>query len=39
VWVRDGKNPAAGGILVFGRAGWGSFVTGVQAGEFSPTDH
>ena len=38
VWVRDGKNPATGGILVFGRSGWGSFLNGVQAGEFGATD-
>jgi Domain of unknown function (DUF397) len=37
-WVRDGKNPATGGILVFGRIGWASFLAGVQAGEFSTAD-
>jgi hypothetical protein len=35
VWVRDGKNPATGGTLVFGRMGWTSFLAGLRAGEFS----
>jgi hypothetical protein len=34
VGVRDTKIGAAGPVLVFGRAEWAAFVTGVRGGEF-----
>jgi hypothetical protein len=34
VWVRDGKNPAPGAVLVFTPDQWKGFLAGVTAGNF-----